>query len=538
MGTGSLRAMLQCVRTCGQASRGLFLDRLERTHYPVLCQMEICMVNVSGRLSSDGSRLVSALLKREGHVVHLVFMSRTEPLLYQQEELERLRPLLDRSEIVMISVYSSYAVRAVQISDFVHEKFPGKKVFWGGPHCISVPELGLRHADGVCYSEGDVAVTDLVRRISRGEEWSETANFAFRRNGENVRNAVLPPFRELDGLPYYDFDLQDQYLLDHSLTQLTVEKLKERLAAYPYRIPTFYFMTSRGCPHNCAYCNNCRYTALWGTTPVRLHGVERVIQELEHHIANMPFIEFIGFGDDDFFMRPPRELQEFAAKYRARIGLPFGIAVSARTWKLEKAEMLLDSGLAMIQMGVQSGSQRVLDSVYNRYLDLSRVDAAVREISGLAARGRRLNLHLDFIIDNPYETRDDIAKTFHYLLSTPWQARPNIFFLAYFPGTPLYERALADGYIRAYSQQAFRPYTRSRLRYQKNWETFLVLLLRSLRLARKHEGRALRVFLRILGSRTVRTIMSCLPRAFFSGLARLLQSFQAAMAARKAGLFR
>ncbi len=495
------------------------------------------MINVSGRLSSDGSRLVSALLKKEGHVVNFIFMSRPEPLLYTRQELELLDPVMRRSDIVMISVYSSYAVRAVQISDFVHEKYPGKKVFWGGPHCISVPELGLRHADGVCYSEGDEAVAELVRRISKGERWSETANFAFRRNGETIRNAVLPPFRDLDSLPYYDFDLEGQYLLDVSLTQLTMETLKKRLAAYPYRIPTFYFMTSRGCPHNCAYCNNCRYTALWGAAPVRLHSVDRVIRELEYHLANLPFIEFIGFGDDDFFMRPARELQEFAAKYRARIGLPFGIAVSARTWKLEKAEMLLDSGLAMIQMGVQSGSQRVLDRIYNRYIDLARVDAAVREISRLTA-GRRLKLHLDFIIDNPYETRDDIAKTFHYLLSTPWKTRPNIFFLAYFPGTPLYERALADGYIQPYSQQAFRPYTRSRLRYQKNWETFLVLLLRFLRLARKRDGRALRMFLRMLGSRAARTIMSCLPGAFFSGLARLLQSFQSAMMTRKASLFR
>jgi radical SAM superfamily enzyme YgiQ (UPF0313 family) len=445
--------------------------------------------------------------------------------------------LLSDVDIVMISVYSSYAIRAVQLTDYVHERFPDLKVIWGGPHCISVPEIGLGSADGICFSEGDEAVIDLVDRLERGADWTATPNFAFRVDGSLVTNPVRPPFNNLDSLPYYDFDLADQYLLDGTLEALTADALKARLAGYPYRVPIFYYMSSRGCPHDCAYCNNCRYTALWGRSVLRMQGVERVIEELAWQLQRLPYIEFVAFGDDDFFIRPLSQLETFAALYKEKIGLPFGVAVSARTWRKDKAEALMDVGLTTVQMGVQSGSQRVLDEVYNRTLSIAKVRAAGEEIASYS-RTRGLRLHLDFIIDNPYESRDDVARTYRYILDTPWSVRLNVFFLAYFPGTPLYERALADGYIGPYSQRAFRPYTRSRLRYQRNWETFLILLVRFLRLAVKKRKRSLLVSLELLGSRPVRTTMSLFPGALFSGLARSLQAAQNALISRKVAVLR
>jgi radical SAM superfamily enzyme YgiQ (UPF0313 family) len=499
--------------------------------------MNITLVNVSGRLATDGSRLVSAILKKTGHTVSTIFLSRTEPLMYARSELELLRGILSESDLVMISVYSSYAVRANQISDFIHEEYPGIKVFWGGPHCISAPELGLNHADGICFSEGDQAIVTLVDHIANGEDWTTTPNFAFRVGGKIVRNRVLPPFNELDSLPYYDFDLANQYILDQTLAPLTAERLKEGLAGYPFRIPIFYFMTSRGCPHDCAYCNNCRYTALWGKTPIRMYSVQRVIDELESQLKRLPFIDFVAFGDDDFFVRPLVQLEHFARLYRERIGMPFAIAVSARTWNKEKAEVLLDAGLSGIQMGVQSGSQRILDEVYNRKLSIAKVIKAEKEIAPYS-KSRGLLVRLDFIIDNPYETRDDVITTYRFILNTSWNAKLNVFFLAYFPGTPLYDRALKDELIRPYSQRAFRPYTRSRLRYQRNWETFLILLIRFLRLAIKRRSSRLQWLLRLFGADPVRHIMGLFPGAFFSLLARSLQWTQETLIRRKVAVLR
>src|SRR4030042_655804 len=120
--------------------------------------MKIGLVNVAGRLATgDGSRLISALLKRDGHRVTSVYLSRTEPLSYARSE------------------------------------------------------LALLH--GVCCPGGGGAVPELGARLERGGDWKGTPNFAFLEGGHVVKNTVLPPFRDLDGLPYYDYDPEDQHLL-------------------------------------------------------------------------------------------------------------------------------------------------------------------------------------------------------------------------------------------------------------------------------------------------------------------------------------
>ncbi|MBL7178657.1 MAG: radical SAM protein [Pseudomonadota bacterium] len=484
--------------------------------------MNIVLINVSGRQSSDGSRLISALLKRAGHRVKSVFLSRPEPLDYNADELEPLDEMLAESDLVMVAVYSSYAVRAVQVTQYIHKKFPGMKVIWGGPHCISVPELGLRYADGICFSEGDQAAVDFANRLEAGTDYLHTPNMAFNVNGTPLVNEVLAPFADLDGLPYYDYNLDEQFLLDQGLFQMTKTLLKERLAGYPYNVPVLYFITSRGCPHQCSYCNNSRYITLFGRNTMRFYSIDRVIEELEHTLEHLDFIEVVVFGDDDFFMRSKKQLAHFARKYKKSIGLPFGIAVSANTYHKEKMEVLLDSGLKVVQMGVQSGSQQTLDEVYHRRIRLSRTKAVVHQLASYH-KTHGLDLLLDFIIDNPYETPDDIIQTYKYILDLPLHVRINIFFLAFFPGTPIYDRALKDRIIEPFNEKAFRFYTRSHVRYQKNYETFLILLARFIRRRRRLWPYCNNKLMLALGSRPVRKIASGLPGSCYALLSKSVQ---------------
>jgi len=484
--------------------------------------MKIVLINVSARLSSDGSRLISALLKRAGHRVMSVFLARPDPLYYQREEFEQLDELIRDCELVMVAVYSSYAIRAIQVTEFVHKNYPGMNVIWGGPHCISVPELALRYADGVCFSEGDQVIIDLVNRMGSGIDYLSTPNMAFNRNGIRVVNNVLPPFSELGSLPYHDYVLEDHFLLDRKLRQMTKQDLKDRLAGYPYYIPILYVLTSRGCPHQCAYCNNCRYVTMFGRNTIRLQTVDHVVDELVYTLEFLDFVSFVGFGDDDFFVRPTNQLEDFAKQYKRRVGLPFGIAVSANSYRTEKMEILLDSGLKAVQIGVQSGSQRILDEVYNRKIKVSKTKMVVQQAAHYYKKSK-LDILVDFIIDNPYETKQDIIQTYLFLIDLPYQVKINMFFLAFFPGTPIYDRALADGIIEPYNEKAFRFYTRTNIRYQENYETFLILLLRRVRQRVPMIKYFPKVFLRALGSYPLRIVASILPRSVYAFLCKLVQ---------------
>lgn len=483
--------------------------------------MRITLFNLSPFLSSDGSRLIAALLKRANHKVTSIYVARLEPLYCSTVELESLDSILKQSDLVMIGVYSTYVSRAIQLTEFIHSRYPGLKVIWGGPHCISAPELSIRYADGVCFSEGDEAVLDLVYKMESGADYLNTPNMAFKIEEAMFQNKVLKPFCDLDSLPYYDYEFADQYLLDKTLLAMDREKFRQHISLYPYNKPTLYVLTARGCPHNCSYCNNCRYTALFGHNPIRIQSADRIMDELEFTLKRLDFVEFLGFGDDDFFARSIEELEDFAGKYKHRIGLPFGIAVSANSFQKKKLEVLLDSGLKIIQMGVQSGSETVLKEVFHRKIRLSKTREAVDQIAFYHER-YNLDLLLDFIIDNPYESKDDIIKTYNYILDLPPSVMLNIFFLSFFPGTPIYERALKDGIIEPFTGESFRRYGRNAMKYQKNYETFLIVFSRYLRSNSKRK-KIVMALMRALGIRPLRVLSSILPPSLYASLGKSMQ---------------
>lgn len=485
--------------------------------------MKITLINATNRLSCDGSNLISALLKQAGHSVKNVLLAKQRDFPYRQDEIGQLHEIVKGTDLIMIAVYSSFVYRAIQVTEFVRKKYPGMKVIWGGPHCISAPELSLRYADGVCFAEGDKAIIDLVNKMETGTDYLNTPNMAFNVGGSFKTNDVLPPFSDLDNLPYYDYDLNDRYLLDEKLLPVTKKMVKEHYVFYPFGSPTFTFITSRGCPYKCSYCNNIRYIAMHGHTPIRFQSVNRFIDELEYAIRYFDFFQFVAFGDDDFLLRDKKQLEDFAEQYRKKIGLPFGICVSANTFRREKMEILLDAGLKLVQLGVQSGSQRVIDEVFDRKINVTKTMEIVRQIEPYY-KTHGLNLLLDFIIDNPYETRNDIIQTYQYLANLPHHVRVNIFCLAFFPGTPIYTKALKDGFIEPYNEKTSRFFNKvNKITYQRNYETILILLFKLLRRHKRMRRYIPRFVLRALGSRLVRGIASIFPFSFYASLIKKLK---------------
>lgn len=490
--------------------------------------MKIALINISserplrGKVSSDGAHLISALLKRADHSVKLVLLARSGPFVYERNEFERLNEILKDVDLVMVSAYTPGAVSAAQLTELIHQKYPGVKVVWGGPHCIGAPELSLRHADGICFSEGDECVVQFVNKLAAGDQdYLKTPNMAFNIQGSPVVNDVLPPFEDLDSLPFTDYSLQDHFLQDKHLFPLTKENVRNYCITYSFGRPVLVMVTSRGCPHRCSFCNNACYIALFGHSPIRFQSVGRFMDELEAHLNHLDFFDRVGFADDDFFLRPKEQLEEFAQRYKAKVGLPFFVNVSANTYSKEKMEILLDAGLRTIQMGTQSASQRVLDEVYDRKIKVTKTKEVLRQIEPYQ-KTHGLKIILDFIIDNPYETRDDIVQSYQYISELSPQVDVHIYGLAFFPGTPIYKRAVKDGIIEPYDVKVFRRFhnwAQGKVLYQRNYETLLILLAAHLRRAIP------RFILRILGSSPVRGIASILPKSLYPFLMKALGGY-------------
>jgi len=406
-------------------------------------------------ISAFGVRILSAYLKREGYQTESVFLpGGTEQLRFDQEFvyhydkriMNQIVELGKKSDIVGISFMSQYLDRAIQITSAI-KKSTNTTVIWGGVHSTAKPEESLQYADMVCLYEGEEALMELLRKISAGTDYYDTRNIWFKKNGGIVKNDSRPYLQDLDSLPFFDFDLDGHYILDpvkNEIVRMKEEHLKRHLPRLSYfhnqfKI-TYRTMTSRGCPHRCTYCAS----SFMGT--LRRRSVDNVIAELVEIRRKYPFIEMINFFDDTFFAAPTRYFEEFGEAYKKHIGLPFHAQCSPTTVNEKKLDCLIDAGLVFTEMGIQTGSERT-QKLYNRMVANDKVLEAAHLIHKYRSKLLPPNYHI--ILDNPWETEEDVRETLQLILQLP---RPFgklcIASLIFFPGTELYKRAKAEGLIK------------------------------------------------------------------------------------------
>jgi radical SAM superfamily enzyme YgiQ (UPF0313 family) len=202
-------------------------------------------------------------------------------------------------------------------------------------------------------------------------------------------------------------------------------------------------MMVRGCPFECTFCihNYTRKASVGLGKYVRRRSVDHCMSELRAVVETYPNVEGIAFSDDIFAPSRPW-LEEFCARYKEEIRLPFLMFSFPRMVDDEKVKIMRDAGLFATTMGIQSGSERIRRDCYER-------ETSNEEIIGACEIFKQHGVarNLDFIGDNPYEDESDRRATLQLLLDLPKPYYFNYFSLTYFPGVDLTERALRDGHI-------------------------------------------------------------------------------------------
>ena len=215
----------------------------------------------------------------------------------------------------------------------------------------------------VCIGDGEEAMLKLVNNIENGESNLNIDNFWIKSNGMIFKNPLGKLTDSLDSYPMPDYSLEGHHVLyEGHIHQMTSELLKiflERGTVSTYLKKIGYqTMTGRGCPHRCTYCVNDTIKSLYeGQGYLRWRSVDHVIGELLWVKENMPYIGYIWISDDAFFARSLKNLEKFCKEYKEKIGLPFSCLGSPLTITEKKMELLVDSGLIYIQLGLESGSR-------------------------------------------------------------------------------------------------------------------------------------------------------------------------------------
>ncbi len=167
--------------------------------------------------------------------------------------------------------------------------------------------------------------------------------------------------------------------------------------------------------------------------------MEEVLAELR---AVRDHIDTVGFEDEDFLVDQDRALS-FLDRYRKEIGLPFTCLATPATLDVRDIESLArelrKARCVSITIGLQSGSGRTA-ALFRRPLHLDRIQGIARALTK-----KKIMITYDLIIGNPFEEESDKEQTVKALLSLPRPFQVNVFFLSFFPGYLLTQRALEQG---------------------------------------------------------------------------------------------
>jgi len=418
---------------------------------------------ISLGISTDaiGIRILSALLKQKGHQTQLVFLPTVDDIrrrstrkayTYTPEVIGRLVELAQGSQLVGFSVMTHHATIAKSLTQALKGEL-AVPVIWGGIHPTSRPEECLGVADMVCQGEGETSMLQLADRLDAREDPADILGIWTKRDGQIVPSPGAGPMtHDLDSLPFPDYDFNDHHLFsDDHIEPMTPENWRRHVLRFfpPFNKgdgPAYQVLSARGCPFSCSFCGEAPlHDRLYGKRYFRKRSVANLIKELEWATASLPSISEICFCDDTFPSRSVDEIRDFCAQYKDRIHRPIYCLTSPANVTREKVDLLVDAGLTNIGMGIQAGSPRII-SLYKR----EKVGSPEQSLAAArifnAHRDRLLPFY-DFIIENPYETREDLLETVRLLISLPRPYETRVYALSFFPGTPLYEKAAADGIL-------------------------------------------------------------------------------------------
>ncbi len=339
---------------------------------------------------------------------------------YIKKLIERLKEF--QPDFVGITATTPTIKKAYELSDIIKSINNHIIVVAGGPHPSALPMEVLQESsfDCVVRGEGDIIFRRLiVEGISQA-----IPNLFFKKDNNIVESFDQNFFVEnLDSIPFPPYHLID-------IKQYRQPEISCR------RNPVAYMETSRGCFARCIYCNK----NIFGYK-IRMKSVERVLGEME-------FLLKLGFKEihiiDDIFTadmkRAYQICEEIIKKNMQFSWYPRGGIRVDRVDK-ELLAVMKRAGCYRIPFGIESGSQKVLDSI-NKKITLEQAENAVK-----CAKDAQMEVECYFMLGLPEENEEDIMKSIEFAIKLD----PDYCKFALtipLPGTPLFEDMLKNNQIK------------------------------------------------------------------------------------------
>ena len=250
------------------------------------------------------------------------------------------------------------------------------KVIIGGPEAVSCNEDFLRQTgcDISIESEGEEPVKRYLDYIYGKDNLESIPNIKYiDENDCFVKNPVTYCLKNLDDVPYPNRNNS----LNGQFRQGSMVGI----------------LTGRGCPFSCSFC----YEGA-NSKNVRFRSISHVMDEIDDIIANNPNLTVINVYDDTFTLIKDR-VYEFCNEIKKRN--VFWVCeghISNIIKYPEMLEYMVDSNLIGLQIGIESGSDKVLKA-YNK----KTTSQDILEVVKICKKAGLSSLAGNFIIGGAFE---------------------------------------------------------------------------------------------------------------------------------------
>ncbi len=344
-----------------------------------------------------GIAMLSAVAKQNGAETSICDMSfQKKPFKHLSEMLDQFKP-----DTVSITVVTPQIRAALAACEVIRKHSPDASLIIGGPHATVLPveTLEASEADLVYSGEGEIAFKLLVQ----GTEPAKIPGACFMKSGKPflVPGRLLVP--DLDTLPLPDRDIFD--MDKYFRTWYSMDRVDPGLKGTT-------IMGTRGCPYTCTFCQP-TLSEIFGKK-MRKRSPGSIVSELKHLVEKYSIDGFM-FEDSTFIVDHQWVTDICSLMNTEGLKLKWCCNVRADLLTEKLLDTMVSAGLAKVNMGVESASQRVLDDIYRKGITVEGVRRALR-----MCNSRGIFVQGYFMLGAPGETVEEMKLTIDFAASEPF----------------------------------------------------------------------------------------------------------------------
>ena len=324
---------------------------------------------------------------------------------YLLEFLKKYNPDI----IAFTSMTSLMLIDLIHLARLIKKKFPEKIIVTGGIHATLEPKsfMNEHYIDYVIKGEGEETFLEFCDTFDKDKK--ELGKL------RNINLNSLRPYIQMNNLKLPNYNLVDLKKYEH-----------------------FYVSVSRGCPGNCTFCATAK---CWGINEkpfVRVFSQEKCVKLFKKIVEDYK-IKTFEIVDDNFLAFKPMAFE--VCKYLQNKNVNFWCFSRVDYIDDKILKELNNAGCHTIQIGAESGSQRVLDFLNKGVIVKQNIDAI------LCCKRNNITCDASFMIGLPTETLDEMKETIN-LIKKYQPDIPNVKIYNPLPGAPLFDYCVKNKLIK------------------------------------------------------------------------------------------